>query len=165
MLNWTKDAKILGWVFSEMRWCMWRKRLIFPFEYCRILVEHNQENQGNGGDLDSYLREGQWEHALQLLDRWVAEGKADNGAVEAGAPERDIYKAHPELVLWLRGQNYLDMQKQGCIRASEVYYHNSIAALYPDGVSTGSSFADTIIESLKKIKRTGSPLRWACFSL
>ncbi|XP_039838387.1 uncharacterized protein LOC120698743 isoform X2 [Panicum virgatum] len=73
-----------------------------------IVVDQDQENEGNASDLDSYLRTEKWERALRLLDHMVANGEADNGAVEAGAPERNIYKAHPELVLWLRGQILLE---------------------------------------------------------
>ena len=71
-------------------------------------MDQDQENEGNASDLDSYLRTEKWERALRLLDHMVANGEADNGAVEAGAPKRNIYKAHPELVLWLRGQILLE---------------------------------------------------------
>lgn len=132
--------------------------IVFCSEYCRIVVEVESEQSGPG-DLDALLHEGKWDRALQVLARMVFQGEAVNGAVE-GAPGLDIYKAHPELVLWLRGQAYFDMWREGCTTASEAYHRDSIAALYPDGSSTGSIFADNnIMPSIRELRTTGSPLR------
>ncbi|RLN08439.1 hypothetical protein C2845_PM11G27850 [Panicum miliaceum] len=87
----------------------------------------------------------------------VSEGEAENGTV-ADAPLNNIYKAHPELVLQLRGQVFFDMLQEGHIAQAQLYYQGSIQALYPDGTDTGSLFVDKMLmRIIRQMARTGLP--------
>lgn len=151
------------WPILEQVWNFFKAFLtsVVCSEYCRIVAEL-ENAPSHPGDLDAFLHEGKWDDALQVLDHMVNQGEAVNGAVE-GASEHDVYKAHPELVLWLRGQAYFDMWGQGCTHPAKLYHQGSIANLYPDGHSTGSTVADkNIMPSIRKLEKTGSPLRSVC---
>lgn len=59
------------------------------------------------------------------------------------APSHDIYRAHPELVLLLRGEEYLRIKRLPNAAADATrFYHEHIQNLYRSG-TTGSSFVDT----------------------
>lgn len=81
----------------------------------------------------------------------VGNGQAVNGAVENNEYPNDIFKAHPELVLRLRGQNYFEMLREGNTGAAQAYYQGQIAAFYPNN-STGSPFVDrTLLRSIREL--------------
>ncbi len=72
----------------------------------------------------------------------VRDGEANNGPVPT-APSHDIYRAHPELVLLLRGEEYLRIKRLPNAAADATrFYHEHIQNLYRSG-TTGSSFVDT----------------------
>jgi pentatricopeptide repeat protein len=117
------------------------------------IVPVGQDEDGFGPQaLDLCLRRQKWEQALGILDEMVKRGEAVNGAVDgAQADPPEIRRSHPELVILLRGQRYIDMKKRGGDLDAQTYYHDFITAIYPQNASTGSSFAD------KLLARLGSP--------
>lgn len=124
------------------------------FKYCRPVVGHEDENVI---DLEGCLREGDWNGTLDHLDRMVSEGEAESAAV-ADAPMNNIYRAHPELVLRLRGQIFFDMLQAGDAGGAELYYVSFIQELYPDGTTTGSPFADKMLmKTIRQMARTWQP--------
>jgi hypothetical protein len=88
----------------------------------------------------------------------VQEGKAINCAVDIEVDKRDINRAHPELVILLRGHAYFSIRKQGDTLRAESYYRKHIRGVYPD-VSTGNPFVDTLLAQLETTARTGGPPR------
>lgn len=117
------------------------------FQHCRPLVQVEQLGQD---DLQHCLRQREWDHALEILTIMVLEGKAKNGAVSIEVDSRDITRAHPELVVLLRGQAYFNMRRQSDTGRTESYYYNHIRSVYPDGsASTGNIFVDKLLAELK----------------
>ncbi|KAL6599534.1 hypothetical protein ACP70R_045671 [Stipagrostis hirtigluma subsp. patula] len=117
-------------------------------------------------DLEACLRQGEWDRSLEILDLMVQGGQALNCAVNTEENPSDIFRAHPELVLLLRGQSYFDIKRQGDALRSNSYYQKYINAVYPDDTSTGSPFVDetlmATIRSLAKTRKTPSGRH--CFS-
>ncbi|TVU00399.1 hypothetical protein EJB05_54166, partial [Eragrostis curvula] len=71
-------------------------------------------------DLLPCLRQGVWDRAFEILDEMVTNGQAVAGAIETeGIDPLDIRRAHPELVILLRGQAYWDLKgREGDARAN-----------------------------------------------
>lgn len=110
-------------------------------------------------DLQHCLRQGESDRALDILTLMVQEGKAINRAVDIEVDKYDIHRAHPELVILLRGHAYFSIRKQGDILRAESYYRKHIRGVYPDGVSTGNPFVDTLLARLETTARAGGPPR------
>ncbi|KAK3159770.1 hypothetical protein QOZ80_1BG0050880 [Eleusine coracana subsp. coracana] len=115
------------------------------------------EEEGHEESLEASLREGRWEGALVHLEHMVRNGQATNGAVQNNEAPNDIFRAHPELVLRLRGQILFDMVQQGHIGLAQAYHQGQIAIFYPND-STGSPFVDkSIMKSIRKLLSDGLP--------
>ncbi|KAK1628822.1 hypothetical protein QYE76_003137 [Lolium multiflorum] len=109
--------------------------------------------QQNPQLLENLLQDGAWDDLLKLLEHRVIIGDAETAVVDADPS--DIYAAHPELVLLLLRQRYFDLRRYGQTAEARVYYRDQIEARYPQGTSTGSTFADsTILEELHTLSRT-----------
>uniref|UniRef100_A0A0D3HTA2 Uncharacterized protein n=1 Tax=Oryza barthii TaxID=65489 RepID=A0A0D3HTA2_9ORYZ len=105
------------------------------------VVEQQDDDQARLS-LETLIGENRWEEALRRLERMVRDGEANNGPVPT-APSHDIYRAHPELVLLLRGEEYLRIKRLPNAAADATrFYHKHIQNLYRSG-TTGSSFVDT----------------------
>lgn len=101
---------------------------------------------------------GESERALEILTAMVQEGKAADRAVNIEADERDIKRAHPELVILLRGHAFFKLMRQGDALRAESYFLKHTIGVYPDGETTGNDFVDTLLARLKA-RRAGIPAR------
>ena len=81
----------------------------------------------------------------KLLTQMVGEGRAAATAVSNDAHPLDITRAHPELVMLLRGQALFDLRGKGNANRAHAYYLNHICVIYPDGFSTGIEFVDKLL--------------------
>lgn len=115
-------------------------------------LDQVEESSNLPQDLDNFLLRKKWEQALGILDELVRRGEAINGAVEdTEADPRDIRRCHPEVVILLRGQNYTELKgKDSCL--ANTYYQDTINSVYPEDTSTGSYFADKLLERLRNPK-------------
>ena len=102
-------------------------------------------NQLGPNDLQACLRQGEWNRALDILTQMVGEGRAAATAVSNDAHPLDITRAHPELVMLLRGQALFDLRGMGNANRAHAYYLNHICVIYPDGFSTGIEFVDKLL--------------------
>ncbi|KAL6603597.1 hypothetical protein ACP70R_043958 [Stipagrostis hirtigluma subsp. patula] len=99
-------------------------------------------------DLLGCLGQGEWDRALEILDVMVRNGQAVAGAVDAqGIDPLDISRAHPELVILLRGHAYWDRKRLDGDARAGAYYRDRIELLYPNG--TGSAFVDKLLASVR----------------
>jgi hypothetical protein len=116
------------------------------FGCCRDEVQVEQGgNQLGPNDLQACLRQGEWNRALDILTQMVGEGRAAATAVSNDAHPLDITRAHPELVMLLRGQALFDLRGMGNANRAHAYYLNHICVIYPDGFSTGIEFVDKLL--------------------
>lgn len=100
-------------------------------------------------DLQPCLRQGEWNRALDILTQMVQNKAAAGNAVNAEDNPLDIKRAHPELVLLLRGQALFDLRRMGVAIRAASYYRNYISADYPDGFSIGIDLVDKLLEEIK----------------
>jgi hypothetical protein len=109
--------------------------------------------------VEGHLASGAWEPLLAQLKAMVDAGLADK-AVEDADP-RDAYRAHPELVLAIMRQRYVDLRVSAAAEAhaSADYYTESVLPHYPDGSSSGSAFVDRwILEDLRALSQSAEIL-------
>nr|CAB3496957.1 unnamed protein product [Digitaria exilis] len=79
-------------------------------------------------DLQPCLRQGEWDRALE-----VQNGEAVATGVDTAQPKPlDIKRAHPELVIMLRGQSFFDLMGKGDVVRAAAYYNHHIKRTYPD---------------------------------
>ncbi|GJN13983.1 hypothetical protein PR202_gb00751 [Eleusine coracana subsp. coracana] len=116
-----------------------------------LQVNQNEENLGPQ-NLDNCFRRNKWEQALGILGDMVRSGQAISGAVDnPQADPREIRRSHPELVILLRGQHYIKTKERDACQA-ENYYRDSITSTYAENASTGSCFADKLLQRLRNPK-------------
>jgi len=122
------------------------------------------DNQLGPDDLQACLRQREWNRALDILTHMVRNGAAAGNAVNAEANPLDIRRAHPELVLLLRGQALFDMRKMGDAIRAGAYHRNYICADYPHDSSTGIEFADKLLAEIHAMVQSEAPPRKCCFN-
>jgi hypothetical protein len=100
--------------------------------------------------LEGHLDSGAWEPLLAHVKAMIDAGLADK-AVEEADP-RDAYRAHPELVLLILRQRYIDLRLSPEAQGASDFYTQAILSEYPDGRSSGSVFADrSLLEGLRAL--------------
>nr|CAB3501894.1 unnamed protein product [Digitaria exilis] len=99
--------------------------------------------------LQPCLRQGEWDRALEVLSVMVQNGEAVATGVDTAQPKPlDIKRAHPELVIMLRGRSFFDLMGKGDVVRAAAYYDHHIKRTYPDDTA-GNQFVDTLLADLK----------------
>jgi hypothetical protein len=122
------------------------------------------EKQLGPEDLQPFLRQSGWDRALEILTMMVLKGEAVAPGVATVHDPLDIVRAHPELVLHLRGQSYFDLIAKGDFNRADSYYRNNIEPLFPDGTA-GHDFADALLADINSVARGEEPPRYSFASL